>query len=535
MTQLSKRLPYPDYAPKMTDDYRLVIYDPLGSTPLITFERQDRALAGEIVALISPLYGCKNTTFAGRPDLIGVGGGEIAQLFLDDGSGLTAVSYGRVIKAKESKRDIALQNYVVSADELINARDADDRVYKNMYPNAIAFDLIQRRRHPAIRAPRAVDFPPTGGVPLPRFDACGDPLGKALGKLAEAAAVSGAVIGFGIDGLGRPFFKPNTLELAVTYQSEAYRSLEVDATGLATAVRYVVFGAPTLTPWSGGYEPKTLNYLVTPNPELNSRYESVLSVEAPRNIFNGFTGATVVAVGFTNPDNPTGSSVPATPASRTATSGLSTYALINEEPAVYGLRLIYKTNSATPKVSFRAYAEHEQGRGPYYEAELPGSEDEDKELDLLVPPADDAAAGRFLYFSRFELRVPAGGLFEIRRAHLLLLDTERLEGAAKLITKTPARLPAQITPQKIINGQLRGYLTPIGAIIDLTGTPIGDQRTGATEYRQGFLPGRGVMTVIDLGAAARSDAAALERGIRLELQNDLKLQGIDQIRQRALR
>ena len=528
-------LPYPDRAAKPIGDYRLVVYDTLGQSVRNTFTRDSPGINGEIVALVSPLYGCKNMTLTARPDKLGVDGGEIAQLFLKDRSGVyTAISYGRFKNLRGSERSKALHKYVISADEILSGSTVDGKIYRNLDAASIAFDYALRCRHPATKAPRLADFPPTGVI-LPVFSSAGDPLDEAFNKLAKEAAVSGAIIGHGLDANGYLFFKPNTKRITLPYREETYTDLETDAEDLATAIHFVILGEPTIVPWAGAYSPKTLEYITVPNPQLHARYGSRRPGTTPEGVFIPFAGATVSAVNFTNPNNATAADYPATPAARSG-SALSTYAILNDDPNVYGVLLSYQTSDTTPQVKLRVSTQHTSGAGATYEAELPGSEGEYKEEPYYFPPAEDRSTGAFEYFSRIEIRIPAGGTFLLRRAHLMRLDVDRLDALGAQLQKIPARLPSQFVPQKEAeDGRIYDYLEEIGSSLLVPATPWGDQVSDISEYRFAFDPGRGCYTVIDAGQPARDSEASLERKIKLGLARDLDLQRLQAARTRARR
>jgi hypothetical protein len=516
-------------------DFSLRLMDPLGN-PLRELTPRTYGVAGDVVASVDPLFGCLGLDFSGRPDYVDLEGGEVVQLFLDAGDGPTAVYYGAMVQGQPSAKTKGVFSYVASAEALLNAREMDEAVYINQDVAAIALDALTRNRHEALKI-RASDFPPTGLVVPEYGGATGKPLGEVLSELSAIALESGVVVGGGVDAGGFVFFKPNPHILEIPYEQGFYDNLPKTVQGgIVTAVRFVFGGEPSMGgEWAGAYQPTTLSYISTPDPELWERYKYRIGKEVPASAWVAVPGAAVAATNWTTPDLAT-DETNATPISRTNSANPSTFELANTDPFVFGVRLVYTMSSDVPDAKIRVLTAQASGNGPYYEAELPSSDGEEKTLEIKLPPGRATAAGAFSHFRGFRISLGGGGTVTLRTAHLLRLDTTKLDAVARGLVVVPARRPQQVQPKRMGRHHFIPYLPPVVSQVRLTGGPYGEQIGDVTMLRFGYEAAtKRVSAMLDLGQPS-GDAESSFLGYITDYVNDrLGLKNLSDANRRPLR
>lgn len=422
--------------------------------------------------------------FSGRPDLIALEGGEVVQAFINDDAGLHAVFYGAVITGDTSEPAEGAVPYEASARALLLASACKGERYRRQDTAAIAYDLVNKNRHAALKV-RAADFPSSGTV-LEQFDATGQ-LAEVLDQLLEAT--ENKDYGAGLDPNGYVFFRPNTMQLEVPYELTDYEDMPTSGAAITTATLWTFRTEPSITPWAGPYLPSLFTYLSVPDVLLHERYGYERTREVPLSAFAFVTESNYTQVGFTSPDNAV-KYASTVPASRTGT-GTSTFTLSNDDELVYGVYLNYRRDEAVGAVLFRATA-----GSVYYEVEVPKSDLAFKGLELPLPPHESG----FTRWDSFRLTVPAGGTFELQQFYPLRVETTRLDATAPLIV--PERRPGQIA---------QAGIQPLAARIALTDAPRGRQESPSAGLRWGWNPINGAETVTDLEVSAYEiDAAKTE-------------------------
>lgn len=501
--------------------FRLFVFDRLGKVKVSEFSRTIPGIEDGVVASYDATTGCGGLTFKGRPDLMQLSGGEVLQAFVDDGDGLRPIFYGALETGATSDPTETTVAYSASAVELLDGYTCDEQIYEGVDVADAAQDLVLRRRHPALKY-REKNFPATGIILDEPYSGPTLPLGKALEELAARAAESGLKIAFGVDEEGYVFFRPNTDELVLDYYEGMFKGLPTTVPGgITTAIHWMIGGQPSVDQWAGGYKPSTLTYLSVPDTELHAEHQKLRPRTAPESVWVALTGSNYSQVGFSNPGNAVDADS-ATASSRTATTGTPYFRLTNDDPWVLGIRLLYSMSADVPAVKLRVTPVHRSGTGQYFEIELPKSEGELKPVDIKIPPAYNKQLGWFEYFSVFNITVPVGGSFDLYQAHLLRVDTDRLDAMAKKFLVVPALRPSQIVPKRNTPTGLRGYIVPkMGSSVLVRGSPLGDLRGSVAAARRGWSDKGEAETVIDLGTPSGDTDALLMDQIALNAERKL--------------
>jgi hypothetical protein len=505
--------------------YQLKIFDPTGKAMLREFSRGVPGIAGDIQVTAHPQFGCIGCTFSARTETAGLEGAEVLQLFLDAGDGLKPVFYGSLTDGAAAEPAAAPMSYAASAEDLLDGWSCDGAVYSGVDVATAALDLATRCRHPALKV-RASDFPPTGVVLDAGVTYAGRALGDALAELAKLATESGVAVGFGTDPNGFIFFRPNTDVLRVAYYDGLFENLPTSVKdGIATAFDFIFGGAPSIGEWAGGYQPGTLSYLTVPDVALHERYMRQRGRDIPQSAWTTLTETDYTAVGFSNPQHATDADL-STRAVR-GSSGTPTLTLTNDDPWVYGIRLGYTLSDDAPDTKLRITPRHALGLGPYFEVTLPKSDLEDKPLDIKLPPALASAQGAFQLFESFKITAPVGGTFELYQAHLLRVDTAKLDALARADLTVPARRPQRITPLRETPLGPSGYVAPLAAEVEIPDTPYGTQRgtVAAVEYVWNDEAER-VECILDLEQEAADEEATLVRTVQALVERDLNAKAL---------
>lgn len=501
--------------------FRLFVFDRLGKVRIAEFSRTIPGIEDGLMASYDALAGCGGLSFKGRPDLMQLVGGEVLQAFVDDGDGLRPVFYGALETGATSDPTETTVSYTASATELLNGYTCDEQIYEGVDVADAAKDLTLRRRHPALKH-RESNFPATGIILDEPYSAPTLPLGKALEELAARAAESGLELAYGVDEEGYVFFRPNLDELVLGYYEGMFKDLPTTVPGgITTAVHWLIGGQPSVDQWAGGYKPSTLTYISVPDETLHAEHQKLRPRTAPESAWVAVANGNYTQSGFSNPASAVDSNT-TTAASRTASSGTPYFRLTNNDPMVLGIRLLYSMSADVPPVKLRITPVHRSGTGQYFEIELPKSEGELKPVDIKLPPAYNQRLGWFDYFSTFNITVPVGGTFDLYQAHLLRVDTGRLDAMTRRLIVVPALRPSQIAPKRQTPTGLRGYIVPkVGSSVLVRGSPFGDLRGAVAAVRRGWSDKGEAETVIDLGTPSGDEDALLMDQIALEAERKL--------------
>ncbi len=447
--------------------------EPTGRT--FTSETEGKGISGGIAAAVHPLSGCDVLEFSGRPDLLKLGGGEVLRAFIRDRTGaLHSVFYGAVIPNNTTEGSASLEGYQANARSLLIGSACNGETYKNLDTAAIAYDLASKHRHAALKV-KASDFPASGSL-MPEFTAIGQ-LGEVLDELLEATA--DADYGSGVSPEGYVFFRPNRAVLEVPYVKSDYEGLPKTGASITTAVRYFFNEPPVIAPWSGAYVPRPFFHLSIPDAELHAHYGYTRTKQIPVYTFTPEYDVAYIVSGFSDPVNAVDESV--TPPSVKASGTVGSFRLDNPEPTVLGVRLRYLTAETVEAIRFRAWC------GVLYDVELPNTQGEVQELDIILPPH----AGTFTLWEWFRFTCGATGIAELHAFYLLRLDIDALDDTTRAIV--PEQQPAQL---------VRPGIGSNPAFVKLLDGPRGTRELENAGIRHTWTPVRGDETVTDLAASA---------------------------------
>lgn len=440
-------------------------------------------VADGVVCKVDPFSGVDTIDWTGRPDLLGLAKGEVVQVFIRDATGLHPVGYGALITGHSVEPSDKLEAYQASARALLVGSTCRSDRYRNQDTAVIAFDLVSKYRHAALKV-RASDFPASGTV-LPEFAARGQ-LGEVLDKLVEATA--NPYIGAGVDPTGYIFFKVNDSILEVEYADTDYQNMPMSSGSITTATLWTLELPPSVTPWGGAYLPKPYTYLSIPDAALHEQYGYTRDRDLPLNALQRIPDSDFSASGISNPANAVAAS-PTVPATRNA-SVVGTMTLTNDDPLVMGVHVLYKTSEDAGAVTLRANC------GVLYEVTLPNTKGELQPLDIPLTPHE----GAFSHWSSFRLTAAAAGTVELWGFYPLRVDTARLDAIAPVVV--PEQRPA-MTAQKGIQ--------PNPAIVRLLNGPRGTRDVPNAGQRWVWTPQGGAETVRDLEVSAFQDEAKLTK------------------------
>jgi hypothetical protein len=460
-----------------TPRFTVAVMSPKGGPTLKEFSNLpgQEGIPGGIAASAHPKHYCDTLDFDGVRDLVGLVSGEVVQAHIRDGAGVHPVFFGAIVVGDTDEPDEGLVPYQASARILLLATACRSDRYRAQDTATIAFDLVSKYRHPSLKA-RPQDFPPSGTV-LDTFAAKGQ-LADVLDELLELT--ENTDYGAGLDPEGYVFFRPNALQVTVDYAETDYQDKPTSGNAISTATLWSFDEPPGITPWAGSYVPKPRLHLSVPEAALHERYGYERVRPVPQSAITLVNLAAYTQAGFTNPQNAVTQGA-TTPAERTGTS-TSNFTLLNDDPEVVGVQLLYRRDDAVGPVLFRATA-----GGVYYEVELPKSDGAMKPLPLPLPPHESG----FVKWDTFKITVPAGGTFQLQEFYPLRLETGRLDAASRAVV--PERLPGQIAQRGI---------QPNAATVRLKGAPRGQRDIPSAGLRWSWTPGAGPETVTDLEVSA---------------------------------
>jgi len=457
--------------------YRLNIMSPKGGSTLRTLSNRpdEEGIAEGIAASAHPRNGCDTLDFQGVPDTIKLSGGEVVRAFIEDEGGIHGVFFGAMTVGDTDEPAEGPVPYQASARILLLATACRGDRYKAQDTATIALDVVTKYRHASLNV-RAEDFPPSGTV-LETFTASGQ-LAEVLDQLIELT--ENPDYGSGLDPTGYVFFKPNALVIEVDYTDTDYEDMSTSGNTITTATLWALQREPAITPWAGAYVPRELSHLSVPDMALHERYGYERVKPIPDSALVPVYLAANTSVGFDNPLNALTQGA-TTPSVRSGTS-TSTFTVLNVDPTVCGVQILYRRDEAVGPVLFRATAGL-----VYYEVELPKSDGAMKPLTLPLPPHESG----FVAWDSFKITVPAGGTFELQQFYPLRLDTGRLDATAKPVV--PERRPGQIA---------QAGIRPNAAGIKLKNAPRGQQDVPSAGVHWGWTPSGGAETVTDLEVSA---------------------------------